>query len=92
MPGTLTIVGYEQGDFCAHCGRKLVHCVNTAELGLIGADCFNRLIVANPKRFSGNGKPGAALVRDLARLRDRYDWPALHRLGRDPRHFVFEAA
>lgn len=89
---TLTITGYERDDCCSHCGRKLVHCINTAEMGLVGADCFNKLIKANTKRFSGNGKPGAPLVRDLAKMRDRYSWDSLSRLGRGPHHFVFEVA
>jgi hypothetical protein len=92
MSNTLTIIGYEMDDHCAHCGRKLVHCVNTAELGLIGADCFNKLIVANTKKYSGNGKPGASLVRDMAKLRDRVGDAHLSRYGRAPHHFVFELA
>ena len=89
---TLTITGYEQDDYCSHCGRKLIHCVNTAEMGIVGADCFNKLIKASAKRFSGNGKPGAPLVRDLARLRDRYSDEGLRGIGRYPHHFVFEVA
>lgn len=92
MTATLTIIGYEQDDCCSHCGRKLIHCVNTAELGLIGADCFNKLIVANRKKYSGNGKPGASLVRDMAKLRDRYSDEGLRRIGRRPEHFSFEMA
>lgn len=92
MSNTLTIIGYEMDDHCSHCGRKLVHCVNTAEMGLIGADCFNKLIKANTKKYSGNGKPGAPLVRDMAKLRDRYSNEGLARVGRYPHHFVFEAA
>jgi len=92
MTNTLTITGYEMDDYCSHCGRKLVHCINTAELGLIGADCFNKLIVANRKKYSGNGKPGASLVRDMAKLRDRYSDEGLKRFGRYPHHFIFEMA
>ena len=92
MTNTLTIIGYEMDDFCSHCGRKLVHCVNTAEMGLIGADCFNKLITANTKKYSGNGKPGASLVRDMAKLRDRVSDAGLSRYGRAPHHFVFEMA
>lgn len=89
---TLTIVGYEMDDCCSHCGRKLVHCINTAEMGLIGADCFNKLIARNLKKYSGNGKPGASLIRDMAKLRDRYSDEGLTRFGRYPHHFVFEVA
>lgn len=92
MAQSLTITGYEQDDFCSHCGRKLIHCVNTAELGLIGADCFNKLIAPDAKRFSGNGKPGASLVRDMAKIRDRYTDEGMSRLGYQPRHFSFEVA
>lgn len=89
---TLTITGYDQDDFCTHCGRKLIHCVKTAELGLIGADCFNKLIAANRKKYSGNGKPGASLVRDMAKLREKVSDAGLSRYGRAPHHFVFELA
>lgn len=89
---TLTIIGYDQDDECQHCGRKLVHCVNTAEMGVIGADCFNKLIAADTRRFSGNGKPGAPLIRDMAKMRE-FNTPArLEALGRYPHHFVFEVA
>ncbi|WP_164857154.1 hypothetical protein [Sphingomonas crocodyli] len=92
MTNTLTIIGYEMDDHCSHCGRKLVHCVDTAEMGLIGADCFNKLIKANTKKYSGNGKPGASLVRDMAKLRDRVSDAGLSSYGRHPNHFVFEVA
>lgn len=90
MTKTLTIIGYEQDDCCAHCGRKLVHCVKTAELGLIGADCFNKLIAANKKRFSGNGKPGASLVRDYAKMVEFRSADRLAQMGYRPGYFTFE--
>jgi hypothetical protein len=66
--------------------------LDAADLDLIGADCFNKLIVANTKKYSGNGKPGASLVRDMAKLRDRVSDANLSRYGRQPHHFVFEVA
>lgn len=92
MTDTLTIIGYDQDDYCSHCGRKLVHCIKTAELGIVGASCFAKLIVPNRKRFSGNGRPTSSIVRELAVIRERYSDEGMRRLGRYPDHFVFERA
>lgn len=89
---TLSIRGYERECSCDHCGRALQHGVQTDVMGVIGADCFNRLIRADRKRFSGNGKPGAAYVRTLAKLRERDSDESLRRIGYGPHHFVFEVA
>lgn len=89
---TLTITGYDQDDCCSHCGRKLVHCVKTSELGIIGADCFVKLVAPNRKKYSGNGKPTASIVREMALIRERYSDEGMSRLGRYPHHFVFEVA
>lgn len=62
----LTIQGYTRECNCDHCGRPLKLGVSTAERGVIGADCFVKLIVRDAKRFSGNGKPGASRVREYA--------------------------
>jgi len=88
----ICIVGYERECECDHCGRALQHGVRTDRFGTIGADCFNRLIAANRKNFSGNGKPGAAWVRTLAKLRERDSDESLRRLGYGPWHFQFELA
>lgn len=89
---TISILGYEQECYCDHCGRALQHGVQTDRLGVIGADCFNKLIVSDRKKFSGNGKPGAAYVRTLAKLRARDSWESLRHIGYGPHHFVFEMA
>ncbi len=89
---TISIIGYEQECFCDHCGRALQHGVRTDRYGVIGADCFNKLIVADRKKFSGNGKPGAPYVRTLAKLRARDSWESLSRIGYHPRHFEFQLA
>lgn len=86
----ISILGYEQECSCDHCGRALQHGVRTDRLGTIGADCFNKLIVASRKRFSGNGKPGAPYVRVLAKLKERDSADQLSRMGYGPHHFVFE--
>lgn len=88
----LSIVGYERECSCDHCGRDLQHGVRTDLLGTIGADCFNRLIKADKKKFSGNGKPGASLIRTYAKLRERDSWESLKRIGYGPWHFQFELA
>lgn len=89
---TITIVGYEQECSCDHCGRALAHGVRTDILGTIGADCFNKLIKADKKNFSRDGKPGAPMVRTYAKLRERDSWESLARIGYHPRHFTFEVA
>jgi hypothetical protein len=90
---TLSIRGYEGECYCDHCGRALQHGVRTDALGVIGADCFNKLIKADRKRFSGNGKPGASLVRTFAALRERRSDADLSRMGyHAPTSFTFEVA
>lgn len=86
---TISIVGYEKECYCDHCGRPLQHGIRTDRLGTIGADCFNKLIIGDRKRFSGNGKPGAPYVRTLAKLRERDSWETLSRFGYYPRAFDF---
>lgn len=87
----ISIIGYERECYCDHCGRALQHGVRTDSLGTIGADCFNRLIMFDRKRFRG-GKPGAPLVRTLAKLRERDSDVSLSRMGYRPDHFVFQLA
>lgn len=89
---TISIIGYEQECYCDHCGRALQHGVQTDRMGVIGADCFNKMIVANRQKFSGTGKPGAPYVRTLAKLRARDSWESLRHIGYGPHHFVFELA
>ena len=55
---------------CLFCGRPLRVGVMIAGYGQIGSDCLNKMIVADRKRFSGTGKPGAEYVRKLARIRN----------------------
>lgn len=92
MAKQISIIGYLQECYCDHCGRALHHGVRTDIFGVIGADCFNRLIIANRKRFSGNGKPGAPYVRTLAKLKERDSTEQLQRMGYGPHHFVFDLA
>jgi len=86
----ISIIGYEPEHSCDHCGRNLTHGIQTDRLGVVGADCLNKMIVANRKRFSGNGKPGASLIRTFAKLRQRDSWESLRRIGYAPHHFDFE--
>lgn len=88
----ICIVGYERECECDHCGRALQHGVRTDILGTIGADCFNKMIKADRKRFSGIGKPGAPLIRTFAKLRERDSDESLRRIGYTPHHFRFELA
>ncbi|WP_342643476.1 hypothetical protein [Rhodoligotrophos ferricapiens] len=89
MSKAITIVGYEPETYCDHCGRALQHGVRTDTLGTVGADCLNKMIVADRKKFSRDGKPGASYVRTLAKLRERDSDEQLRRMGYGPWHFVF---
>lgn len=66
MIKTITITGYTQECNCEHCGRPLKLGVKTGEIGTIGADCFVKLIAKDKKRYSGNGKPSAEMVKQYA--------------------------
>lgn len=92
MSQMICISGYDQPDNCDHCGKYLIHGVRTNVLGIIGADCFVKLIKADKKRFSGNGKPSASMVRDFAKMVERRSPQHLSEMGYSPRHFQFEAA
>ena len=88
----ICISGYDQPDNCEHCGKRLIHGVRTNTHGTIGADCFIKLIKADKKRFSGNGKPSADMVREFAKMRERRSAQRLYEMGYSPRHFEFEVA
>jgi len=88
---TISILGYEAECDCDHCGRSLRHGIKVSGLGTIGADCFRAMIRSNRKRFS-QGKPDAAYVHTLAKLKERDSAAQLSRMGYGPNHFVFEVA
>lgn len=62
----LTITGYDAECNCEHCGRALKLGVKTAEKGIIGADCFVKLVAKDRTRWNGNGKPSASIIRERA--------------------------
>lgn len=64
----ITINGYTKECNCEHCGRPLKLGVKTEERGTIGADCFVKLIAKNKKRYNGNGKPSAEMVKQYAMI------------------------
>lgn len=88
----ICISGYTQPDNCEHCGKRLIHGVRTTTHGVIGADCFVKLIKADKKRFSGNGKPSTNWVRDLAKMKEFRSEEWRNRMNVWPHHFSFEAA
>jgi hypothetical protein len=63
--GTITIQGYVRECTCNHCGRQLKLGVSTPERGVVGADCFVKLIARNTKRYR-TGKPSADWVKQLS--------------------------
>lgn len=89
---SLTIKGYKTECNCAHCGRTLKLGVDTIELGLIGADCFVKLVAKNTKRFSGNGKPSAEGVKQMAIIITKGLEYAGRVHGYSAHHFSFTAA
>lgn len=93
MAAFICINGYDQPDNCEHCGKHLIHGVVTNTHGVIGADCFIKLIKADKKRFSGNGKPTASMVRDFAKMREKRSDKRLIECGYNPAtSFTFELA
>jgi hypothetical protein len=86
-----TITGYQEMCECEHCGRSLKIGICVSGLGIIGADCFNKMIVSDRKRFSGNGKPGAPYLRELA-IRSMKSPEYLSRRGYSSAIFDFEIA
>ncbi len=88
----ICINGYDQPDYCEHCGKRLIHGVRTNTHGTIGADCFVKLIKADKTRYSGNGKPSASMVRDYAKMVERRSPQRLSEMGYSARHFQFEVA
>lgn len=88
----ICINGYDQPGNCEHCGKRLVHGVRTNSHGSIGADCFVKLIKADRKRYSGNGKPTASMVRDYAKMVEFRSSARREEMGYSARHFQFEFA
>lgn len=89
---TLTITGYEPDVHCEHCGRPLKIGIRVAEKGVIGADCFVRMVKFDRKRFSGNGKPSAEMVRQYAIIVSKGLAYAASRYGYSARTFLFQEA
>ena len=92
MTNIICINGYDQPDNCEHCGKHLIHGVRTNTHGTIGADCFVKLIKADRKRYSGNGKPSASMVRDYAKMVEFRSVERRAQMGYGPHHFQFELA
>lgn len=90
MTSTLTIRGYETDCSCDHCGRSLAHGIQTDTMGVIGADCFVKMVAPNKKHFSGTGKPTASIIRERARMIARDKLENLRRFGYNASHFTFE--
>ncbi len=92
MIAMICIQGYDQPDHCEHCNKRLIHGVRTNTHGVIGADCFVKLIKADKKRFSNGGKPSASMVRDFAKMVEFRSPERLSQMGYSLRHFQFELA
>lgn len=89
---TLTITGYQRECDCNHCGRPLKLGVMTAERGVIGADCFVKLVARDRARFNGNGKPSAEGVKQYALVIAKGLGYAERVYGYSARSFVFQTA
>lgn len=76
----MNIMGYEQDCNCDHCGRKLKVGIVLSGFGVIGADCLNKAIIFNRKRW-GAGKPGASYLRELAIKRQKNNDDRLKDMG-----------
>jgi hypothetical protein len=89
---TLTITGAIRECNCNHCGRPLKLGVRTDEVGTIGADCFVKLTTRDTKRFNGNGRPSADIVKNYALIANKGLAYAAQCYGYSARHFIFAAA
>lgn len=89
---TITINGYKTECNCEHCGRPLKLGVCTVERGTIGADCFVKLIAKNKKRYSGNGKPSAEMVKQYSIIQTKGMEYASRVHGLSAHSFTFAAA
>ena len=82
----INITGYFQGGCCMHCGRELLHCVQT-DAGTFGARCFAAK-VTKPVQYRGKAiRLSTDAVISLAKQARN---PA--RFGLQPHHLAFEAA
>lgn len=86
MTDIICITGYEGDTNCDHCGRGLIHGIQTSK-GTLGSDCIVKMVKADRRRFNGNGKPSSAWVRQLGKGARR---PGA--MGLAPHHFQFELA
>lgn len=74
------IQGYEEYCSCDHCGRNLKVGIRIAGYGVIGADCLNKALKFDRKRWSA-GKPGAAYLRELAIKKQKYSQERIEQMG-----------
>lgn len=84
-----TINGFEAHCNCDHCGRPLKIGINLSGFGIIGADCLNAAIKFDRTRW-GAGKPGAAYLRQLAKMKQNDSAEQLSRMGYHARAFAIE--
>lgn len=89
-----TCIGGYDGDpgRCEHCNKHLKHGIKTSTHGVIGADCFVKLIKVNRDRYNGNGKPSPSMVRDYAKMVEFWSEARRSRMGYRAELFVFELA
>lgn len=80
---TLTIIGYEQETQCEHCGKPLKHGIKTAEIGVIGADCFVKMVDRRLHAVS------SSTIRDLAKWREYASEAKRLNNGMRPDVFIF---
>jgi hypothetical protein len=70
MAQRITITGYFQTGCCMHCGRELLHCVQT-DAGTFGAACFGKR-VTKPRTYRGKAyRLSTDAVISLARTAHR---------------------
>ncbi|MBU6189476.1 MAG: hypothetical protein KGR68_09170 [Betaproteobacteria bacterium] len=62
----IIVTGYSKGGCCMHCGRELLHCVQT-DAGVFGARCFAAKVTA-PRSYRGKSyRLSTDAVLDLAK-------------------------
>lgn len=69
----ITVTGYSNNGCCMHCGRELLHCVQT-DAGVFGAQCFAAKVTA-PRTYRGKTyRLSTGALLDLAKKAHNPAW------------------
>lgn len=87
----ITIVGYEKGGKCEHCGRVLKHGIRISDGRIVGAQCLNKQLT-KPRTYQGKKyRFGAEHIIKIAKVveyKTPFEWS---RYGVSVQSTIFEA-